>query len=57
VVGTTVFFGSAMPLVQKLLVPPIESEKFEYNFVVEEEHEEGGGTRESQGKINSTTGK
>ena len=56
-VGTTVFFGSAMPLVQKLLVPPIESEKFEYNLVVEEEREEGGSPRESQGKINSTNGK
>jgi hypothetical protein len=43
-----------MPLVQKLLVPPKESEKFEYNLVVEEEHEEGGGPQESQGKINGT---
>lgn len=43
-----------MPLVQKLLVPPKESEKYEYNLVVEEEHEEGVGPRESQGKINGT---
>jgi hypothetical protein len=54
VVGTTVFFGSAMPLVQKLLVPPKESEKFEYNLVIEEEQEEGGGPQESHGKINGT---
>ena len=53
-IGTTVFFGSAMPLVQKLLVPPKESDKYEYNLIVEEEQEDVVGPIESQGKINGT---
>jgi hypothetical protein len=32
-VGTTVLFGSTMPLVQKILVPPVEEEKHEYDKV------------------------
>ena len=43
-----------MPLVQKLLVPPKESDKYEYNLIVEEEQEDVVGPIESQGKINGT---
>jgi hypothetical protein len=52
VIGTTIVFGSTMPLVQKLLVPPKESDKHEYDEIVEDgEHEDGdGGPVESNQK-------
>jgi hypothetical protein len=40
VIGTTIFFGSAMPLVQKFLVPPKEEDKHEYDVIDEASNEE-----------------
>ena len=56
VVGTTVIFGSAMPLVQKLLVPPKESEKHEYDEIVEDIDNEDvdEGPVVANGKINNS---
>lgn len=44
VVSTTVVFGSAMPLVQSMLVPPKESEKHEYDETDNNSAEETGET-------------
>lgn len=59
VVGTTVFFGSAMPLVQKYLVPPKFAEKHEYDELVEVEDvdgdaDHGGPVEAKKKKINSS---
>lgn len=38
VISTTIIFGSTMPLVQKLLVPPKEEEAHEYD-AVDQDHD------------------
>jgi hypothetical protein len=50
VVGTTIIFGSSMPMVQKVLVPPVEAEAHEYD-------EDGEATQERDKKINHSDSK